>query len=316
MDLFRAIISEGLVDSHYHIGPELLPRRYNVATLAKEAKAINASIVLKNHTYPTTPLASLARNQYHAAFMGGVVLNRYVGGLNPDAVFSAASGNYADNAHESEKRDPTFVVWMPTVHAVAHLETFGYGFDPRWSEGCCTHQKPICVQQSGIEKPVIVFNDNLTPRPELIEVLQAIKATNAVLATGHLSATEVEHLIPLALDIGVSKIIITHPNYPSTELPIRTLAKLTEDSRVFAEYCFAITTIEEVPIEAVAQDILQLNPKQIIIASDFGQIRSEPFPLGTRTMLDQLLIALKEQLSHRTVIDFFSANPKRALNFE
>ena len=45
-----------------------------------------ATLVLKNHTYPTTPLAALARARFGARFFGGVVLNAYVGGLNPKAV--------------------------------------------------------------------------------------------------------------------------------------------------------------------------------------------------------------------------------------
>src|SRR4029079_3342502 len=105
----------GLVDTHYHVGPELIVRRYDVKTLADKAVPFGATLVLKNHTYPTTPLASLARGHFGASFLGGVVLNNYVGGLNPQAVQGAHSGN------RSNVSDPTpdpmpIVVWMPTVH--------------------------------------------------------------------------------------------------------------------------------------------------------------------------------------------------------
>ncbi len=114
--------TEGVVDTHYHVGPELVIRRYDVKTLADVAAPFGATLVLKNHTYPTTPLASLARARFDATFFGGVVLNNYVGGLNPAAVEGAVSGNRAqvdDNA-----TDPSpIVVWMPTVHAVSHMET-------------------------------------------------------------------------------------------------------------------------------------------------------------------------------------------------
>ena len=83
----------GVVDTHYHVGPELIVRRYDVKTLADAAAPFGATLVLKNHTYPTTPLASLARARFGAQFFGGVVLNRYVGGLNPQAVEGARSGN-------------------------------------------------------------------------------------------------------------------------------------------------------------------------------------------------------------------------------
>ena len=91
----------GLVDTHYHVGPELIVRRYHVKTLADKAVPFGATLVLKNHTYPTTPLASLARGHFGANFLGGVVLNNYVGGLNPQAVQGAHSGN------RSNVSDPT-----------------------------------------------------------------------------------------------------------------------------------------------------------------------------------------------------------------
>src|SRR3954452_18902950 len=127
----------GVVDTHYHVGPELIVRRYDVKTLADKAVPFRATLVLKNHTYPTTPLASLARAQFGANFLGGVVLNNFVGGLNPQAVEGARSGN------RSNVSDPAFdpspiIVWMPTVHAESHLRLHGFGFDPRWA-GCCTH---------------------------------------------------------------------------------------------------------------------------------------------------------------------------------
>src|SRR6476646_9214262 len=102
-----------LVDTHYHVGLELIVRRYDVKTLADVAVPFGATLVLKNHTYPTTPLAALARAQFNARFFGGVVLNRYVGGLNPEAVEGARSGNRAQVS--SEEPDPSpMVVWMPT----------------------------------------------------------------------------------------------------------------------------------------------------------------------------------------------------------
>jgi Family of unknown function (DUF6282) len=165
----------GLVDTHYHVGPELIVRRYDVKTLADKAVPFGATLVLKNHTYPTTPLASLARGHFGANFLGGVVLNNYVGGLNPQAVQGAHSGN------RSNVSDPTpdpmpIVVWMPTVHAESHLRLHGFGFDPRWA-GCCTHAtdpQPSVPAQVVPDTPVIVFDESGKPKPELIPTLEAV----------------------------------------------------------------------------------------------------------------------------------------------
>jgi hypothetical protein len=113
--LTNDLLACGLVDTHFHIGPELLDRRYDVSTLAEAARRYRMTLVLKNHTCPTTPLAALARSRFDVRFLGSVVLNRLVGGLNPDAVYGAASGNRAKL--EGESIDPAFVVYMPTVHA-------------------------------------------------------------------------------------------------------------------------------------------------------------------------------------------------------
>ena len=57
--------------------------------------------------------------------------------------------------------------------------------------------------------------------------------------------------MPVALEIGVSRILLTHPHYPSVELSNDQLAQLNCDSRVFIEHCLAIHTIEGVPLEPV-----------------------------------------------------------------
>src|SRR5688500_6104768 len=150
----------GVVDTHYHVGPELIARRYDVKTLADVAAPFGATLVLKNHTYPTTPLASLARQHFGARFLGGVVLSRYVGGLNPQAIEGAPSGNRADVADAASDHAP-MVVWIPTVHAQSHIRVHGFGFDPRWS-GCCdpgkNHAHPASGEmlQAPAAEPVLV----------------------------------------------------------------------------------------------------------------------------------------------------------------
>ena len=253
-NLAEALREEGVVDTHYHVGPELIVRRYDVKMLADVAVPFGATLVLKNHTYPTTPLAALARAQFNARFFGGVVLNRYVGGLNPQAVESARSGNRTHVS--SEEPDPSpMVVWMPTVHARSHLQFHGFGFDPRWS-GCCTHGDAdhTTMAQTTAEEPVIVFDDNGSPAPELIPTLEAIARNNCVLASGHLHAEEVKKLVPLALELGVKRVILTHPHYPSIRLSDDDLKMLSRHPEVFIEHCFAIHTQDGVPLEILMRN--------------------------------------------------------------
>jgi hypothetical protein len=310
--LLAEIQRAGIVETHYHVGPELLPRRYQVAALAELARTHRAAIVLKNHTYPTTPLAALGRHLYGAELYGSVVLNHFVGGLNPDAVAAAISGNKADVTATRPDATP-IVVWMPTVHAAAHLRVMGHAFDPRWS-GCCAHRpaEPAAAPPSTPE-PVHCFDDALRPLPSLLALLDAVAAHGCTLATGHLSAAETRALVPLALARGVPRVILTHPHYPCIDLADEDLAALTADPRVFAEHCFAIHTIEQVPLDRFATAIAASPPHQVILSTDFGQIVSDPFPEGTLRFAEAMFGLLKGVVSDDELVAMFTNNGRAAL---
>ena len=307
-DLAERLHAAGVVDTHFHIGPELLARRYDVIELARRAKSWNATLVMKNHTYPTTPLASLARRHEGANLLGGTVLNRFVGGLNPDAVVSAVSGNRSD---VREQRDePPFVVWMPTVHARSHLDTLGRAFDSRWG-GC-----PCCEDEGDdgtAETAVTVFDRNLDPVPSLMPILEAVARAGARLATGHLGAAEIMRLVPMALEAGVPAVLLTHPHYPSVELSDGQLVKLTRDQRVFIEHCFAIHTIEQVPLERFVESIEATGTEQVILSTDFGQVHSDPFPECTLRFARSIEALWPEGWDEVRLLSLFSENPRRAL---
>jgi len=309
-DLAERLREAGIVDTHFHIGPELLPRRYDVAELAEAARSWNATLVLKNHTYPTTPLASYARRHAGVRFLGGTVLNRFVGGLSVDAIVSAASGNHTD---VREQRDePTFLVWMPTVHAAAHLDTMGFAFDQRWG-GCSACDAAVTVQPDDSEVPVTVFLPDGSPHPGLPGVLEAVAAAGARLATGHLSANEIMRLVPMALDAGIPAVLLTHPHYASVSLSDEQLVALVRDDRVFIEHCFAIHTIEQVPLERFVASIEATGPDQVILSTDFGQVRSEPFPACTVRFAQAIESLWPSRLSANRLLELFTDNPRRAL---
>jgi hypothetical protein len=300
----------GVVDTHFHIGPEFVRRRYDVGELADAVRPWNATLVLKNHTYPTTPLASYARRHAGVRLLGGTVLNRFVGGLNPDAVWSAKSGNKSEVRGDGTD-DPAFVVWMPTVHAESHLSTLGHAFDSRW--GTCTTCATIADETQAPEQPVRVFDSTGKPVPELWPVLEAIREAGACLATGHLRATEIVKLVPMALEAGIRAVILTHPHYPSVELSDRQLCDLARDERVFVEHCFAIHTIEKVPLERFVASIDATGPEQVILSTDFGQVHSDPFPDCTVRFASAIRALKPEKWGEHDLIAMCTDTPRRAL---
>jgi len=312
-DLAESLRQEGIVDTHFHVGPELIRRRYDIAELAEAVRPWNATLVLKNHTYPTTPLASFARQHAGVNLLGGTVLNRFVGGLNPDAVLSAKSGNKADVRGDGEN-DPTFVVWMPTVHAESHLASLGSAFDPLWG-GCPSCSLPPDEQQAH-ESPVRVFDEKGSPMPELLPVLEAVARTGARLATGHLKAEEIMRLVPMALEAGIPAIILTHPHYPSVELSDQQLIELTRDDRVFIEHCFAIHTIEKVPLERFLTSIEATGPDQVILSTDFGQTHSDPFPDCTVRFASAIKAMKPSKFNERDLVAMCTSIPRRALGLK
>jgi len=308
--LWSTIVERGLVDSHFHVGPEVVPRKYDVLTLAEAAREIQATIVLKCHTWPTTPVASLARLEMNASFIGSVVLNRGVGGMNPHAVLAAVSANHT-NLQVSSRTDPPAVVWMPTVHASAHMKYHNGGtFDARWSG--CGGEEFEALEDEAVD-PVEAFDSQGEPLPELLLVLNAIAKTGSTLATGHLDAEETMKLVALALESDIERIIVTHPHYPCTDLNDEQLKQLASSPRVWLEHCLAIHTLENVPLERFAKSIKATGPEQVLLASDFGQVHSESFPDGNRTLLARMIPLLEDQISDEQIIDMFTINGRKAL---
>jgi hypothetical protein len=307
-ELFQA----GIVDTHYHIGPELIARRYDVAGLAAAARPFDATLVLKNHTYPTTPLASLARRRFGVQFLGGVVLNNFVGGLNPAAIEAARSGNKGA-VENMEADEAPMVVWMPTIHAASHLRLHGFGFDPRWQGCCAPHSRDAGSTAASYDYPVEVFDADGRPTSQLIATLEAIARHRCVLATGHLHADEVMKLVPLALEMGIHRIILTHPHYPSIQLSNEAQKVLASRHEVYIEHCFAVHTQDGVPIERYAEAIRVTGPEQVLLSTDFGQISSDPFPNGTLRYAHELSQCLRSYISRREFVAMFTSNGRRAL---
>ena len=99
-------ILEGAYDMHVHTAPDVIDRRMDDLDLAAAYKAAGMKgFVIKSHYFDTAGRAYLIRGLFpglHA--VGAIVLNRSVGGLNPEAVRMAAQYGAG-------------VVYMPTVDA-------------------------------------------------------------------------------------------------------------------------------------------------------------------------------------------------------
>ena len=199
----------GAIDLHVHCGPEGIPRRYDPVSLATHiGESPLDSVVMKSHVINTSNWAEIAHRATGVHLYGSIVLNHYVGGINPMAVRGALG--------PSNDGDPYLkVVWLPTVHAASHIAAFKdrgeeYDIPPEWSGGIVSPLampidvvEPIDLQAAAVRRP-------------LDEVLQLVAEYGLTLATGHVGRNEVFSVVEQATARGIQRIIITAPDHRST----------------------------------------------------------------------------------------------------
>jgi len=160
---------QGGVDLHTHCGPDFCDRSVDQIELAENAKKEKmAAVVLKNHFCPTFFTArQVAKTVPGIRVFGGVVLNKYVGGLNVDAVDLAVKAGAK-------------VVWMPTLSAANHIVYHGASHHQAQKA-----KTPLRQEGSGLS----ICEDGRL-KPEVFEILAVIAgsirhfgAKNCVLVT-------------------------------------------------------------------------------------------------------------------------------------
>ena len=146
---------EGAIDIHVHSSPEVFGRIGDAIEIAKRCEAAGMrAVVFKAHHEGTTTRAYHANRELrNLTALGGLVLNDFVGGINPVAVKAALD--------QGAK-----IIWAPTMHSKHHEETFGgrgtYGIKRQTDEGT--------IQRPGIE--VLDARGQLSPA--LVQVLELI----------------------------------------------------------------------------------------------------------------------------------------------
>jgi len=249
---------QGAVDVHVHSEPDLFPRIADDVGVARHAASLGLrAISLKCHSERTTSRAYMTMQQVPGIqVVGGIVLNRAVGGINPTAVEAALQ---LGARH----------VWMPTVDAANHARTFG-------STGAYDKQASTMARStdSGIE----VFDAEGTAIDGLFDVLDLIAQHRAVLSTCHLSIPEIVKLVPAARERGVEKIMITHPYFKVPGLDLDTLRSLV-DQGAYAEfgYCTISPMWNHATLVRQVEAINDLGAQRCILMSDGGQ-RHNPMP--------------------------------------
>ena len=254
----------GAIDLHVHCGPEGIPRRFDPVSLAEHVKHSRlGGAVLKSHVTSTGSWAEIAHRLAGTRLHGSIVLNHYVGGINPMAVRGALGP-------ETDGKPYLKVVWLPTVHAAAHLnarhhEGEAYDIPPEWCGGTVSN---LALSIDQVE-PINVLAPEL--QQSLDDVLRLVAQHDLVLATGHVGRDEVFHTVDRAQKLGVQKIIVTHPCYDPPALDtddLRTLAA----SGAYVELSYILIDLGIVTLAETADIMRRVGAARTILSTDMGQV--------------------------------------------
>jgi len=280
----------GVIDMHVHSHPDVFGRNMDDIDIAQLAKARGMrGILLKNHVSETASRAALVMKVVPGIeVFGGIVLNRAVGGVNPDAV------EWMHRVYGGRGK----VVWLPTFEADRHVKVLS---------------KP---DARGL---VVAPGGQVTPEMEAI--LKIIARENLVLATGHVHPEEIIAVVRRGRDLGVKNMLITHglTNVPGLSM---AQAKQVAEMGAVIEVCFLqflagpnaplafLTHWTQINAKNVAQAVKEIGAKSLVISSDLGQSGNMTHPDG----IESAIAAMKrEGISDADIDIMMRKNPARLL---
>lgn len=250
----KTLTLDGVCDSHIHPAPDCIDRIGDDLEIAKRACEHGMkAIVYKNVFEPTVSRAWHTMQIYPGIrVFGGVVLDHFVGGLNPTSVeASIALG--------------AKFVWLPVFHARGHGIAFGeigsFGYVDNENKG----QKL---------EPISILDTEDCLVPAVKDILDMCKQRDVILATGHITAEESLKLVRYAKSEGYSKILVNHPFFKVPHMSLDTIKELSSLG-AYIEFCS--TEVCPIPgggdINNYVKAINMCNQERLLIASDAGHNR-------------------------------------------
>lgn len=265
------ITLEDAIDIHIHAAPELFARIGDAVEFATAAKAAGmAGIVLKAHHESTVTRA------YYTGLLvpdislyGGIVLNEFVGGINPAAVAAAL--------HQGAR-----IIWGPTMHAAHHVEQFGKG---TYGVGHMTLAPELA--SSG----VTVLDESGQLKDEMRQIIELARRFDATIATGHLGQDDVRAVVLACEEAGV-RCLLTHVYFlDKSQDFLLEMARHGALMEVSASVSFPLEHYllrnhgGGMQLEDVAKLVEAVGADNIVISSDCGQIHNSSPTEALRSFL-------------------------------
>ncbi|MEV4805856.1 DUF6282 family protein [Nonomuraea sp. NPDC049421] len=263
-------------DIHIHVAPDVMRRRIDDLTLAKRFAEVGlAGFVLKSHYVPTAERAEVVRKAAPGVdAVGAITLNAAVGGMNPIAVEIAARGGAR-------------FVWMPTVDSANQRACTAS--DPEGATPPMWARLQDDLRAAGMAAdPVDVVGQDGTVLELTRQVLRLIGQHDLTLATGHLSADEIDAVVGAAVEEGVRRIVVTHPEFTSQRVSVDRQRALAAKGALL-ERCFTTPHSGKVTWRTWLDHIDAVGPGHSVLSSDLGQPFNPPVEDGLALLADRLL---------------------------
>jgi len=277
---------DGAIDLHVHTAPDVYDRLLDDGELAEVAASAGMrALVLKSHHTLTADRATLANGRSSCSIYGGLALNLTVGGLNPVAVETAL----AFGARQ---------IWMPTIHARHCLRT---------ANGAMFRAEA----EKGYEG-LAPFDADGRPAGDLLAILEMIRDGDAILGTGHLAPEESLALLQLARDVGVRRLLVTHPTMSFTSFSVDGMRRAVELGAMLELVALSChpNWPEAVSPETSAAAVRAVGEEHCILSSDGGQARNEAPPDMLHAFAESLA---REGIAEPALARMLKENPARLL---
>jgi uncharacterized protein DUF6282 len=268
----------GAYDVHIHVAPDVMRRRIDDVSLAERFAAVGmAGFVLKSHYAPTAERAEVVRRARPGVdALGAITLNGSVGGMNPIAVEIAGRGGAK-------------VVWLPTVDSANQREC--QAAEPEGATPPMWARLQEDLREAGMAAdPVDVLTPEGDVTPRTRQVLRLVAKHGMALATGHLHEDESARVIDAAVEEGVQRIVVTHPEFTSQRIGVERQRELAARGALL-ERCFTTPHTGKVGWDVWFHNIRATGPEHSVLSSDLGQPFNPPVEDGLALCADRLLSA-------------------------
>ena len=166
-------------------------RQVDAADMLKEAVVAGyRGFLVKDHYFPSCMGVKMVQEHCDAKgveIYSSMCLNNSMGLFNLMALDAAINMG-------------SKIIYFPTVSSKNHID----------------HHKGNFVgsgKMSVPETPVVYVDENGVMDPAAVECLKLIAEKDVVLGTGHGTAWEIDHLVEKALEVGVKRILVNHPQF-------------------------------------------------------------------------------------------------------